>query len=1233
MSAAPAAPAPAASAPPSEAGSAGAGILVNAADLERAPPAVRDYLLSLLRRSHAPPADVADASAAADIATTTPATTTSSADANTVTAVQQPANTTEGDDTQKDDEAAVDNGSSDGNAVVVAETSPPAQDVAVAKADSVVATRATPLPPAAAAAAAPPTPAPSSDDGVAAADPQAGFKTLAKQVADMTTELSLLRAETKMLRDAMVENGVLRGRSGVVPRDAAAAPAGSADVPTSSLQAHVQEAQQRAWEYGGAGPGREEGGGHPPPRHDGDVCTSPGPPPFSPLSDMAGPRTPDRSGNDDALAAASVPASRGSPLSGPDRHGAALVRLPPDTPQRRRRGGSRAQVRQSGATSAPRPATGTFRTKKNATTPAAPGSRSDGSTDAIFSRAQFGLDPDSSPVVARAHSLPGLPERRRSPGARAPAGVVAETQPRPARPKRYRDVEYEWKTGQGGNVLLLKPTPEQYADLKGNQDGCPLLFLCAEELGARQHGAFIIEVPEASRPALPEQTPRERICTVYRQQKLASGFWRLYTSSGRRTIPPPGALEPVRLDEATHEFEKRLSVGKTLQRVAYETDIPAHTSEERVEALLPQESPVYPLRGNKLETTGIPGIHTPSAYRGTACAPFAWHFEDLKLGAINCLYRGQKVWFVTEPASFDAASNVFGEITKKAVDHDQFLRHDALHYGASHLRSQGIVTRAFMQEAWQMVAVYPGAYHSGFSATGTLAEAVNYADHWWTAPVGYRPCSEKCHPGRQPITLEQLIPGARRRSTEEPPSPTSIKVKLKPLGPAARAMGRTEARSEKRKATGKRPASARPSDASVGEPPPKRAKDVNRPPPLEVLALELTGPPAEERLRRHMFAYGRYPQILPRPWDDEADWVQQTNEYINLGNEMKRKGYSTAPADFSKLVGLATRARAVQSIHNRAGDVGGEAGTKMLPKHLIEQVRESLGIESKAQPFKFWVAAQRKFIRLGLEYSPFLPFESSRDVAFRDYERVGNNEIETLRTMLGRDPRAQKLARAGRALVARILGEKGFLWEHISNGNDDLDKLDDDAMISLVPIRHAEENHVDGAWKPPQEMPELERPDAVQGKHCELCAEEACGCIRTCFPQEPRVSFVGPKGLSVRAAAACKKGDLIGEVVGLIASSPDAADEDGPAVDFIRNDSSSPPVPRVVGRISTSSRGNIFRFCRYRCGDAEARLVSMTISGRCRMVLVAERDVGDGDEISAKTQRKDEPCACVDCAS
>ncbi|KAL8423722.1 hypothetical protein RB596_003800 [Gaeumannomyces avenae] len=1229
MSAAPAAPAPS----PATPGEGSAGILVNAADLDRAPPAVREYLLSLLRRNSRPRTHVAEAGAETDIATTTattsaiatsPTPNTTTPNFNTAIGAGPPANSTI-DDAQYQDGAAAHNTNSDGNARVVQAEAPPVQTAtviaAVAKDNIVAAALATAVPPP---AAAPPTPPPSSDEGAAAADPQAGFKTLAKQVADMATELSLLRSETKMLRDVMAESGVLKSNG--TARETTAAPTGSADVVSPSLQARVLEAQRRVWEYGGVVA--------PPPSHcdgDGDVFASPGPPPFSPLSDVVGSRTPARSGDDDTVVAASAPDSPGPPVLEPDEPVAAVLQPQPKTPQRRPRGAPRAQPRQPDVTSTPRPAMGVFPTQAS-TTPAASGLRSGNTADAIFSRAQFGLDPRSPPIVARARSLPRLPERRRSVAVRARTSVAREVQPRPVRVKRHKDVEYEWKAGQGGHVLLLKPTPEQYADLKGTQDGCPLLFLCAEELGARRHGAFIIEIPEALRPAIPEQPALERICTVYKQQKLASGFWRLYTSSGRRTIPQPGAFEPVGLDEATREFEKRLSVGKTLQRVAYETDIPAHTPEERTEALLPLESPVYPLRGNKLETTGIPGIHTPSAYRGTTCAPFAWHFEDLKLGAINCLYRGQKVWFVTEPASFDAASKVFGEITKKAVDHDQFLRHDALHYGASHLRSQGIVTRGFMQDAWQMVAVYPGAYHSGFSATGTLAEAVNYADYWWTAPVGYRPCSEKCHPGREPITLEQLIPGEISQPPEEPPSPTSIKVQIKPLGPPLRAMGHIDA-SPAEKPPGKRSGSTMPSDVSMGEPALKRVKEFHRPPSLEVLALELTGPSAEQRLRRQMLAYSKYPEILPQPWDDKASWVQQTRDYINLGNDMKRRNYSTAPTEFTKLVGLVARVTATTTIYTGGedGGIGSAADVRSLSIGAIEQVRDSLGIEMKSQPFKFWLAAQRKFIRLGLGSAPFLPFESSRDAAFRDYERVGNAGIEEIRTMLNNDPQARKVAWAGQGLIRRILGKKDFLWERISNGGDDIEKLDGDTLLSLVPIRYAEHCEVDSEWKPPQEMPELERPDAVQGKRCELCEDEACGCIRTCFPQEPRVSFAEPNGPTARAAVAYKKGALIGEVTGVI-HSPGTVAEDGHAVDFVRPDGSSPPVLRVAGRIIARAAGNVFRLCKYRCGDAEARLVTMAISGRCRMVVVAERDIGEGGEISIKTQNKAEPCACTDCA-
>ncbi|EJT67996.1 hypothetical protein GGTG_14427, partial [Gaeumannomyces tritici R3-111a-1] len=152
---------------------------------------------------------------------------------------------------------------------------------------------------------------------------------------------------------------------------------------------------------------------------------------------------------------------------------------------------------------------------------------------------------------------------------------------------------------------------------------------------------------------------------------------------------------------------------ESIPGVAYQTDIPAHSTKERENAFLPLQSPIWHIRGNQLPREGIPGLHTPTAYRGTKGAPFAWHFENLKLGAINYLYRGRKVWFLTEPGSFDNATEAFSNVLGLEADHDQFLRHQALHYGIKRLQSEGAPTIGFMQEAWQMVVVYPGAYHSG----------------------------------------------------------------------------------------------------------------------------------------------------------------------------------------------------------------------------------------------------------------------------------------------------------------------------------------------------------------------------------------------------------------------------------------------------------------------------------------------------------------------------------------
>ncbi|EJT68906.1 hypothetical protein GGTG_13499 [Gaeumannomyces tritici R3-111a-1] len=418
----------------------------------------------------------------------------------------------------------------------------------------------------------------------------------------------------------------------------------------------------------------------------------------------------------------------------------------------------------------------------------------------------------------------------------------------------HNGVKYQWMPCYGGEVLVLEPTPNQYSDLKeGPKDGSPLLFTVAEELGARKQGAFIINTPKESRPVLPAQPTQTKTCTTYKPELVGDDFWRLYTLTATQSLPsldnnPSNAGSDIHalIKEYTEyisaAFQKR---SESIPGVAYQTDIPAHSTKERENAFLPLQSPIWHIRGNQLPREGIPGLHTPTAYRGTKGAPFAWHFENLKLGAINYLYRGRKVWFLTEPGSFDNATEAFSNVLGLEADHDQFLRHQALHYGIKRLQSEGAPTIGFMQEAWQMVVVYPGAYHSGFT--------VNYADQLYTYSEEYKPCDGRCHKDQEPITRELVFPPEAETTPADEEASSALRrsprqvATLRPA-PAKASMGSPRGPQKRKRSAGERgsaihtrqrnPESHEPEDGQDGlqDEPPAKQKE-NTPSPQAIATL------------------------------------------------------------------------------------------------------------------------------------------------------------------------------------------------------------------------------------------------------------------------------------------------------------------------------------------------------------------------------------------------------------
>lgn len=147
----------------------------------------------------------------------------------------------------------------------------------------------------------------------------------------------------------------------------------------------------------------------------------------------------------------------------------------------------------------------------------------------------------------------------------------------------------------------------------------------------------------------------------------------------------------------------------------------------------------------------------------------------------------------------------------------------------------------------------------------------------------------------------------------------------------------------------------------------------------------------------------------------------------------------------------------------------------MLPADIIDQVSPYLHKKRTPAALSKWLTLTKRLLKLN-DYLPFIPFGSRGSVTFRQYERLANERIQQLRTLLDNNPRAQRLARIGRAFRDRILKRQAFVWEGISSG--ELSKLPDDTLLHLLTIRRGAESV-------------STKPDSV-GKQCDLCEDEIC---------------------------------------------------------------------------------------------------------------------------------------------
>ncbi|KAL7817337.1 JmjC domain, hydroxylase domain-containing protein [Trichoderma gracile] len=293
----------------------------------------------------------------------------------------------------------------------------------------------------------------------------------------------------------------------------------------------------------------------------------------------------------------------------------------------------------------------------------------------------------------------------------------------------------------GHRILHLRPTPEQWTDF-------PALISFARSLHAEQDGCFKIVLPKELQEPLPEKESQQAPANAYRiRQTNHRTFWQV------STVPSDGTFSSSELDAelsaSPEECFKRLkklfnkNIDKQLRHIRYRVDVPAWTAKQRLEAGVPERSPIHPLAGDKLDHTKavIPGVHTPYVYESANHfgATFQLHAEDFRLSSLNHLYKGRKIWVVVPSTAVDLAE----EALNRKGRCSQFMRHRAEFFFPDKLQKMGIPYRIVDQRPGETIVILPDAYHEGFSTGYTLAEAKNYADSEWTSDT-YQPCESSC---------------------------------------------------------------------------------------------------------------------------------------------------------------------------------------------------------------------------------------------------------------------------------------------------------------------------------------------------------------------------------------------------------------------------------------------------------------------------------------------------------
>ncbi|KAK3331080.1 hypothetical protein B0H66DRAFT_466016 [Apodospora peruviana] len=225
-------------------------------------------------------------------------------------------------------------------------------------------------------------------------------------------------------------------------------------------------------------------------------------------------------------------------------------------------------------------------------------------------------------------------------------------------------------------------------------------------------------------------------------------------------------------------------------------------------------------------------------------------------------------------------------------------------------------------------------------------------------------------------------------------------------------------------------------------------------------------------------------------------------------------------------------------------------------------------------------------------------------------------------------PFVWKLCEMGKALEKAIWGDlllPEYIWEAVDTRNLSLNQV----FPLLGRFRFIKKNQFDleryfwsrppgWNWNWPVDPTSLSPYDS---QHCGQCnmttitaARTPCRCFWDKVPDIQRVSEDGSKGCGIRAVGIYKSADMLGELVGEIVPLGTYSSMGDWTMEFRRPDLDHEPVAEIYPR----AMGNWVRKVNHCSTMPSAVFQVMKISGRWRQMLIALRDIKDGEEITAK---------------